>query len=234
MHPARRAAQLIPAWTAAALYLRRRVADGAGHLSAWRVRAPREEGSPDMHRHLIGTALASAAAVPAVAVGATPVVAATAAWTVTVCRSSPASRLLAARLAARHGTGPQPAMLVLSVSENNAGMEMTVATFVLIHGGGDVGWYWHLVERELWRWGHDTVAPDLPCDDDSAGLTKYRRHRGECDRRPPRSGHSRAVLWRVHRAAGGRPGSRRAAGFGSRNDPAPGEAPDDWPAKHRI
>jgi hypothetical protein len=27
-------------------------------------------------------------------------------------------------------------------------MEMTVATFVLIHGGGDVGWHWHLVERE--------------------------------------------------------------------------------------
>ena len=52
------------------------------------------------------TALVSAAAVLAVAVGATPVVAATAAWTVTVCRSSPASRLLAARLAARHGTGP--------------------------------------------------------------------------------------------------------------------------------
>jgi len=24
-----------------------------------------------------------------------------------------------------------------------------VATFVLIHGAGDVGWYWHLVEAEL-------------------------------------------------------------------------------------
>jgi hypothetical protein len=24
-----------------------------------------------------------------------------------------------------------------------------MATFALIHGGGDVGWYWHLVEREL-------------------------------------------------------------------------------------
>jgi Alpha/beta hydrolase family len=50
---------------------------------------------------------------------------------------------------------------------------MTVATFVLIHGGGDVGWYWHLVERELRRRGHDTLAPDLPCDDDSAGLAEY-------------------------------------------------------------
>jgi len=48
-----------------------------------------------------------------------------------------------------------------------------VATYVLIHGAGDVGWYWHLVEAELRERGHDTVAPDLPCDDDSAGLSKY-------------------------------------------------------------
>jgi alpha-beta hydrolase superfamily lysophospholipase len=50
---------------------------------------------------------------------------------------------------------------------------MTVVTFALIHGGGDVGWYWHLVERELRHRGHDTLAPDLPCDDDSAGLAEY-------------------------------------------------------------
>jgi pimeloyl-ACP methyl ester carboxylesterase len=48
-----------------------------------------------------------------------------------------------------------------------------VATFVLIHGAGDVGWYWHLVEAELRARGHDTIAPDLPCDDDSAGLSEY-------------------------------------------------------------
>jgi pimeloyl-ACP methyl ester carboxylesterase len=47
------------------------------------------------------------------------------------------------------------------------------ATFVLIHGAGDVGWYWHLVEEELRRRGHDVVAPDLPCDDDSVGLPEY-------------------------------------------------------------
>jgi pimeloyl-ACP methyl ester carboxylesterase len=49
----------------------------------------------------------------------------------------------------------------------------TVTTFVLIHGAGDVGWYWHLVERELRRLGHSVVAPDLPCDDDDAGLDEY-------------------------------------------------------------
>jgi pimeloyl-ACP methyl ester carboxylesterase len=48
-----------------------------------------------------------------------------------------------------------------------------MATFVLIHGAGDVGWYWHLVERELHQRGHDAVAPDLPCHDDSAGLGEY-------------------------------------------------------------
>jgi pimeloyl-ACP methyl ester carboxylesterase len=48
-----------------------------------------------------------------------------------------------------------------------------MATYVLIHGAGDVGWYWHLVADELRERGHDVVAPDLPCDDDSAGLSDY-------------------------------------------------------------
>ena len=48
-----------------------------------------------------------------------------------------------------------------------------MATFAFIHGAGDVGWYWHLVEAELRLRGHDTVAPDLPIEDDTAGLTEY-------------------------------------------------------------
>ena len=44
---------------------------------------------------------------------------------------------------------------------------------MLIHGAGDVGWSWHLVEAELRALGHDVVAPDLPSEDDSAGLTEY-------------------------------------------------------------
>jgi len=47
------------------------------------------------------------------------------------------------------------------------------ATYVLIHGAGDVGWYWHLVEPELRAHGHDVVVMDLPVDDDSAGLLAY-------------------------------------------------------------
>jgi pimeloyl-ACP methyl ester carboxylesterase len=107
---------------------------------------------------------------------------------------------------------------------------VTVATFVLIHGSGDVGWYWHLVERELRQYGHDTLAPDLPCDDDSAGLADY------------------ADV--VVEAIGGRRGLVVAAqSFGGFTAPlvaaripvdmlvlvaamipAPGEAPGDWPA----
>ena len=48
-----------------------------------------------------------------------------------------------------------------------------MAIFALIHGGGDVGWYWHLVEAVLRERGHEVVAPDLPCDDDSATLSDY-------------------------------------------------------------
>jgi pimeloyl-ACP methyl ester carboxylesterase len=48
-----------------------------------------------------------------------------------------------------------------------------IATFVLIHGAGDGGWYWHLVVAELRARGHDAVAPDLPAGDDSATLSTY-------------------------------------------------------------
>ena len=48
-----------------------------------------------------------------------------------------------------------------------------MTTFALIHGAGSDGWYWHLVEPELVAAGHETVAVDLPCDDDTAGLDEY-------------------------------------------------------------
>ncbi|GAA3512946.1 pimeloyl-ACP methyl ester carboxylesterase [Streptosporangium album] len=48
-----------------------------------------------------------------------------------------------------------------------------MATYVLIHGAGSNAWYWHLVAPLLRARGHDVVAPDLPCDDDSAGLAEY-------------------------------------------------------------
>ena len=48
-----------------------------------------------------------------------------------------------------------------------------MSTFVLIHGGGDVGWSWHLVAAELVARGHEVVAPDLPADDESLTLEDY-------------------------------------------------------------
>lgn len=48
-----------------------------------------------------------------------------------------------------------------------------MATYVLIHGSGDSAFYWHLLDRELGERGHQVVAVDLPCDDESAGLAEY-------------------------------------------------------------
>jgi pimeloyl-ACP methyl ester carboxylesterase len=48
-----------------------------------------------------------------------------------------------------------------------------VATFVLIHGGGSSAWDWHLVAPALRQRGHDPVAVDLPCEDETAGWSEY-------------------------------------------------------------
>jgi pimeloyl-ACP methyl ester carboxylesterase len=43
-----------------------------------------------------------------------------------------------------------------------------MATYALIHGSGDSGWAWHVVERALRARGHQVAAPDLPTDRDDA------------------------------------------------------------------
>jgi hypothetical protein len=48
-----------------------------------------------------------------------------------------------------------------------------VASYVLIPGAGDRAWHWHLVAGELRERGHEVVAVDLPCEDQSAGLSEY-------------------------------------------------------------
>ncbi|WP_091600984.1 alpha/beta fold hydrolase [Micromonospora mirobrigensis] len=50
-----------------------------------------------------------------------------------------------------------------------------MATFVLIHGGGGSAWDWHLLASELTARGHDVVVPELPIDDESAGLAEFGR-----------------------------------------------------------
>ena len=48
-----------------------------------------------------------------------------------------------------------------------------MSTYVLIHGAGSDGWYWHRVTPLLRERGHDVVAPDLPVGDERAGLAAY-------------------------------------------------------------
>jgi len=48
-----------------------------------------------------------------------------------------------------------------------------MSTYVLIHGAGSDAWYWHLVAPQLEARGHDVIAVDLPCDDDTAGFEQY-------------------------------------------------------------
>jgi hypothetical protein len=84
-----------------------------------------------------------------------------------------------------------------------------VATFAFVHGAGDVGWYWHLVEEELRRRGHETVAPDLPVEDDSAGLDRYADGVVEAIGGRPDVvvvAHRSAATWRRSSPSGWRPG----------------------------
>lgn len=110
---------------------------------------------------------------------------------------------------------------------------MTLATFALIHGAGDAGWYWHLVEQELRQRGHRTVAPDLPCDDDTAGLDEYADAVVNAVGRVGRQGD----LIVVAQSFGGFTAPLVAARIPvdmlvlvTAMIPAPGETPDDWSA----
>lgn len=49
----------------------------------------------------------------------------------------------------------------------------TPATVVLLPGAGGDSWYWHLVAPRLRARGHEVLTPDLPADDDTAGLGAY-------------------------------------------------------------
>jgi pimeloyl-ACP methyl ester carboxylesterase len=104
-----------------------------------------------------------------------------------------------------------------------------MVTFVLIHGAGSDSWYWHLVVPELLARGHDVVAPDLPCDDDSAGLAEY------TDAVVAAIGGRTSDLVLVAQSLGGFTAPLVCARAPVRMMvlvaamvPAPGEAPGDW------
>lgn len=103
-----------------------------------------------------------------------------------------------------------------------------MATFVLIHGAGDAGWYWHLVEAQLRARGHATVAPDLPCDNDAASLDDYVRTVTD-------AAAGRRDLVVVGQSYGAFTATLAAARLPARllvllagMIPAPGEAPGQW------
>jgi SAM-dependent methyltransferase len=103
-----------------------------------------------------------------------------------------------------------------------------MSTFVLIHGAGDVGWYWHLVEAELRARGHDVVAPDLPGDDESLELNDY------ADAVVAAVGDRRDLIF-VAQSFGGFTAPLVAVRlpvdalvFVAGMVPSPGEAPRDW------
>lgn len=103
-----------------------------------------------------------------------------------------------------------------------------MSTFVLVHGAGDVGWSWHLVEAELRARGHDVVAPDLPGDDESLTLDDYADAAVEAigDRRDlVVVGHSFGAFT-APLVAARRPVAALILVAGM--VPAPGESPDQW------
>ncbi|MGW0045495.1 alpha/beta hydrolase [Rhodococcus sp. NPDC003348] len=48
-----------------------------------------------------------------------------------------------------------------------------MATYLLLPGAGSDSSYWQFVTPLLRARGHEVIAPDLPSDDDSAGLVEY-------------------------------------------------------------
>jgi pimeloyl-ACP methyl ester carboxylesterase len=61
----------------------------------------------------------------------------------------------------------------VSMPSGPAQASPTTATFVMLPGAGGDSWYWHLVALRLRRRGHEVLTPDLPADDDTAGLREY-------------------------------------------------------------
>lgn len=103
-----------------------------------------------------------------------------------------------------------------------------MATFVLVHGAGDTGWYWHLVQAELQARGHHAVAPDLPCDNATASLDDYVAAVTEAA-----AGQRDLVI--VSQSYGAFTAALAASRLGARLlvllaglIPAPGETPAEW------
>jgi len=67
--------------------------------------------------------------------------------------------------------GSEPGSASAAVA--HGGAPPTTAIYLFLPGAGGDSWYWHLVAPELRARGHEVLTPDLPADDDSAGLGEY-------------------------------------------------------------
>ncbi|MDX8049076.1 alpha/beta hydrolase [Lentzea sp. BCCO 10_0798] len=103
-----------------------------------------------------------------------------------------------------------------------------MTTFAIAHGGGDVGWSWHLVATALQAKGHTAVAPDLPIEDESKDLTDWAQ--ALTDALPSTEdvvvvGHSFGGFVAPLAAASI---NAKALVYVTAMLPAPGETPGDW------
>lgn len=103
-----------------------------------------------------------------------------------------------------------------------------MTTFAIAHGGGDVGWSWHLVANALEAKGHTTIAPDLPVEDERKDLTDWAS--ALVDALPSTEdvvvvGHSFGGLVAPLAAA---QINAKALVYVTAMIPAPGETPNDW------
>lgn len=104
-----------------------------------------------------------------------------------------------------------------------------MTTFLLIPGGGGDPSYWEFVVAELASRGHRSVAIDLPCEDDAAGLDDY----ADAVAAQHDSDGTRPMV--VAHSLGGFTGplacgrvDAAALIFVSGMIPRPGERPEDW------
>jgi pimeloyl-ACP methyl ester carboxylesterase len=103
-----------------------------------------------------------------------------------------------------------------------------VATYVLIHAAAVDAWHWGPLAAELGARGREVVAPDLPCEDEAAGLAEY------ADTVVDAIGHRRELVVVAH-SFGGFTGplvcDRVPADLLvmlQSQVPAPGETPGQW------
>ena len=110
-----------------------------------------------------------------------------------------------------------------------------MSTFALIHGAGDGGWAWHLVEEVAGApAATPTVAPDLPTDE-SATLTDYADVVLDAIGPPEEHvvvvGHS---VRRIHRSTRRRSASGRRLGVRRRDDPEARRGTGRLVGEHRL